>query len=193
MERSLNKDYKYKKMISPNLENINSNNISLNDLVIHKQYNINNNNKSIDLQIYDYIKKNSADNEKDINKKLKYQNISKIINNKSMDSKRLLNNNINSNIIHINNGKIINLSNLSNITYGTAKYDCYYENKRDKRTPKSNANVMKKNIKNKNINIKTNTSNYINNRKGTITEDYINTNKNLNKSGNINPILFTRK
>ena len=209
-ERSLNKDYKYTKMISPNLDNINSNNISFNDLIINKPYNINNNNKSIDLQIYDYIKRNSEDNEKDINKKIKYQNISKMNNNKSMDSKRLLNNNINnkninSNIIHINNGKIINLSNLANFTYATEKYDCYYENKRDKRekrdkriTPKSNTNIIKKNNKNRNINIKTNTINYINSRKGTtIEEDYTNTNtntnKNLNKSGNINPILFSKK
>ena len=207
-ERSLNKDYKYTKMISPNLDNINSNNISFNDLLINKPYNINNNNKSIDLQIYDYIKRKSEDNEKDINKKIKYQNISKMNNNKSMDSKRLLNNNINnkninSNIIHINNGKIINLSNLANFTYATEKYDCYYENKRDKRekrdkriTPKSNTNIIKKNNKNRNINIKTNTINYINSRKGTtIEEDYTNTNtnKNLNKSGNINPILFSKK
>ena len=204
-ERSHNKDYQYKKMISLNIDNINSNNISLNDFIINKPYNINNNNKSIDLQIFDYIKRNSEDNGKDVNKKVKYQNISKMNNNKSMDSKRLLNNNINSkninsNIIHINNGKIINLSNLANFSYATEKYDCYYENKRDKSnkrdkriTPKSNTNIIKKNNKNRNINIKTNTINYINNRKGTTIEDYTDTNKNLNKSGNINPILFTKK
>jgi hypothetical protein len=50
-----------------------------------------------------------------------------------MDSKRLLSkgNNHNNNIIHVNNNtKIINLSNLNNVSYATEKYYCYYENKR---------------------------------------------------------------
>ena len=183
-ERSHNKDYKYKKMISPNTDSIN-NNMSLNDFVINKPYNINN--KSIDLQIFDYVKKNSDDKE-NINKKISNQSLSKMNNNKSMDSKRLLNNNINSNIIHINNGKIINLSNLSNFSYATEKYDCYYENKRA--TPNINANNNKKYNTYKNKNIKTNINNYTNKKKPLIEE---NINKNLNKTSNINSILFTKK
>jgi hypothetical protein len=105
-----------------------------------------------------------------------------------MDSKRLLNNNINSNIIHINNGKIINLSNLSNFSYATEKYDCYYENKRA--TPNINANNNKKYNTYKNKNIKTNINNYTNKKKPLIEE---NINKNLNKTSNINSILFTKK
>ena len=183
-ERSHNKDYKYKKMISPNTDSIN-NNMSLNDFAINKPYNINN--KSIDLQIFDYVKKNSDDKE-NINKKISNQSLSKMNNNKSMDSKRLLNNNINSNIIHINNGKIINLSNLSNFSYATEKYDCYYENKRA--TPNINANNNKKYNTYKNKNIKTNINNYTNKKKPLIEE---NINKNLNKTSNINSILFTKK
>ena len=183
-ERSHNKDYKYKKMISPNTDSIN-NNMSLNDFVINKPYNINN--KSIDLQIFDYVKKNSDDKE-NINKKISNQSLSKMNNNKSMDSKRLLNNNINSNIIHINNGKIINLSNLSNFSYATEKYDCYYENKRA--TPNINADNNKKYNTYKNKNIKTNINNYTNKKKPLIEE---NINKNLNKTSNINSILFTKK
>ena len=183
-ERSHNKDYKYKKMISPNTDSIN-NNMSLNDFAINKPYNINN--KSIDLQIFDYVKKNSDDKES-INKKISNQSLSKMNNNKSMDSKRLLNNNINSNIIHINNGKIINLSNLSNFSYATEKYDCYYENKRA--TPNINANNNKKYNTYKNKNIKTNINNYTNKKKPLIEE---NINKNLNKTSNINSILFTKK
>ena len=183
-ERSHNKDYKYKKMISPNTDSIN-NNMSLNDFAINKPYNINN--KSIDLQIFDYVKKNSDDKE-NIHKKISNQSLSKMNNNKSMDSKRLLNNNINSNIIHINNGKIINLSNLSNFSYATEKYDCYYENKRA--TPNINANNNKKYNTYKNKNIKTNINNYTNKKKPLIEE---NINKNLNKTSNINSILFTKK
>ena len=183
-ERSHNKDYKYKKMISPNTDSIN-NNMSLNDFAINKPYNINN--KSIDLQIFDYVKKNSDDKE-NINKKISNQSLSKMNNNKSMDSKRLLNNNINSNIIHINNGKIINLSNLSNFSYATEKYDCYYENKRA--TPNINADNNKKYNTYKNKNIKTNINNYTNKKKPLIEE---NINKNLNKTSNINSILFTKK
>ena len=183
-ERSHNKDYKYKKMISPNTDSIN-NNISLNDFAINKPYNINN--KSIDLQIFDYVKKNSDDKE-NIHKKISNQSLSKMNNNKSMDSKRLLNNNINSNIIHINNGKIINLSNLSNFSYATEKYDCYYENKRA--TPNINADNNKKYNTYKNKNIKTNINNYTNKKKPLIEE---NINKNLNKTSNINSILFTKK
>ena len=183
-ERSHNKDYKYKKMISPNTDSIN-NNMSLNDFAINKPYNINN--KSIDLQIFDYVKKNSDDKE-NIHKKISNQSLSKMNNNKSMDSKRLLNNNINSNIIHINNGKIINLSNLSNFSYATEKYDCYYENKRA--TPNINADNNKKYNTYKNKNIKTNINNYTNKKKPLIEE---NINKNLNKTSNINSILFTKK
>lgn len=183
-ERSHNKDYKYKKMISPNTDSIN-NNMSLNDFAINKPYNINN--KSIDLQIFDYVKKNSDDKE-NIHKKINNQSLSKMNNNKSMDSKRLLNNNINSNIIHINNGKIINLSNLSNFSYATEKYDCYYENKRA--TPNINADNNKKYNTYKNKNIKTNINNYTNKKKPLIEE---NINKNLNKTSNINSILFTKK
>lgn len=183
-ERSHNKDYKYKKMISPNTDSIN-NNMSLNDFAINKPYNINN--KSIDLQIFDYVKKNSDDKE-NIHKKISNQSLSKMNNNKSMDSKRLLNNNINSNIIHINNGKIINLSNLSNFSYATEKYDCYYENKRV--TPNINADNNKKYNTYKNKNIKTNINNYTNKKKPLIEE---NINKNLNKTSNINSILFTKK
>ena len=183
-ERSHNKDYKFKKMISPNTDSIN-NNMSLNDFAINKPYNINN--KSIDLQIFDYVKKNSDDKE-NIHKKISNQSLSKMNNNKSMDSKRLLNNNINSNIIHINNGKIINLSNLSNFSYATEKYDCYYENKRA--TPNINANNNKKYNTYKNKNIKTNINNYTNKKKPLIEE---NINKNLNKTSNINSILFTKK
>ena len=183
-ERSHNKDYKYKKMISPNTDSIN-NNMSLNDFAINKPYNINN--KSIDLQIFDYVKKNSDDKE-NIHKKISNQSLSKMNNNKSMDSKRLLNNNINSNIIHINNGKIINLSNLSNFSYATEKYDCYYENKRA--TPNINANNNKKYNTYKNKNIKTNINNYTNKKKPLIEE---NINKNLNKTSGIDSILFTKK
>ena len=183
-ERSHNKDYKYKKMISPNTDSIN-NNMSLNNFEINKPYNINN--KSIDLQIFDYVKKNSDDKE-NIHKKISNQSLSKMNNNKSMDSKRLLNNNINSNIIHINNGKIINLSNLSNFSYATEKYDCYYENKRA--TPNINADNNKKYNTYKNKNIKTNINNYTNKKKPLIEE---NINKNLNKTSNINSILFTKK
>ena len=126
-ERSHNKDYKYRKMINTNLGN--NNTISLNDLIINKKRGIKDvNNKSIDIQVYDFIKKND---EKD--NKIKYQNSSKMSINKSMDSKRLLykGNNHNNNIIHVNNNtKIINLSNLNNVSYATEKYYCYYENKR---------------------------------------------------------------
>ena len=171
-------------MISPNTDSIN-NNMSLNDFAINKPYNINN--KSIDLQIFDYVKKNSDDKE-NIHKKISNQSLSKMNNNKSMDSKRLLNNNINSNIIHINNGKIINLSNLSNFSYATEKYDCYYENKRA--TPNINADNNKIYNTYKNKNIKTNINNYTNKKKPLIEE---NINKNLNKTSNINSILFTKK
>ncbi len=156
-ERSHNKDYKYKKMINNNLEN--NNFISLNDLIINKQKMMKDaNNKSIDLQTYDFIKKNN--DEKDY--KTKYNNSSKMSINKSMDSKRLLykNNasNNNSNIIHVNNGKIINLSNLNNFSYATDKYNCYYENKRT--TPNLNQNKEKTIITNQTNNLKINLNNY---------------------------------
>ena len=156
-ERSHNKDYKYKKMINNNLEN--NNFISLNDLIINKQKMMKDaNNKSIDLQTYDFIKKNN--DEKDY--KTKYNNSSKMSINKSMDSKRLLykNNasNNNSNIIHVNNGKIINLSNLNNFSYATDKYNCYYENKRT--TPNLNQNKEKTINTNQTNNLKINLNNY---------------------------------
>ena len=199
-ERSQNKDYRFKKLIS-NVDNSN-NHISLNDLIINKQNNVNN--KSIDLQIYDFIKKNKE--EKDIlNKKEKYQQLSKMSINKSMDSKRVLNknNNINNNIIHMNNnGKIINLSNLNNFSYATDKYDCYYENKRE--IPNLNLNNDKKKNSNKNKTIKNNinnnyyTNNNINNttnKKTEKKEENLNKTKPKNLNINIknNPILFTKQ
>ena len=200
-ERSQNKDYRFKKLIS-NVDNSN-NHISLNDLIINKQNNVNN--KSIDLQIYDFIKKNKEEKD-NLNKKEKYQQLSKMSINKSMDSKRVLNknNNINNNIIHMNNnGKIINLSNLNNFSYATDKYDCYYENKRE--IPNLNLNNDKKKNSNKNITIKnninnnyyTNNNNIINttNKKTEKKEENLNKTKPKNLNINIknNPILFTKQ
>ena len=199
-ERSQNKDYRFKKLIS-NVDNSN-NHISLNDLIINKQNNVNN--KSIDLQIYDFIKKNKEEKD-NLNKKEKYQQLSKMSINKSMDSKRVLNknNNINNNIIHMNNnGKIINLSNLNNFSYATDKYDCYYENKRE--IPNLNLNNDKKKNSNKNKTIKNNinnnyyTNNNINNttnKKTEKKEENLNKTKPKNLNINIknNPILFTKQ
>ena len=172
--RSHNKDYKYTKIIN--------NNISLNDLIVNKQKDINN--KSIDLQVYDFMKKNSESKE-NINEKTNYQILSKLINNKSIDSRRLLNKNKiinnnknNNNIIHVSNGKIINLSNLNNFSYTTEKYNCYYENKRT--TPNLNQEEKKNKANINKIN------NNINKKKEKKT-------KTNNPNININPILFTKK
>ena len=192
-ERSHNKDYKYRKMINTNLGN--NNTISLNDLIINKKRGVKDvNNKSIDIQVYDFIKKND---EKD--NKIRYQNSSKMSINKSMDSKRLLykGNNHNGNIIHVNNNtKIINLSNLNNVSYATEKYYCYYENKRVEPDLNQNKNNNKgKPIITNKYNAKTNPNNNTTTKKN-------NENKNVNKNqsnkkevsmNQINPILFTKK
>ena len=162
------------------------------------------NNKSIDLQVYDFMKKND---EKEY--RTKYQNSSSKINiNKSMDSKRLLYKGKSSNIIDVNNnGKIINLSNLNNFSYATEKYKCYYENNRVTPNLNQNQNNNKEKtiVTNKNkSNIKINMNNYttkksnenknlnknLNNKK-----EINNNNNNVNNSNNvnINPILFTKK
>ena len=196
-ERSNNKDYRFRKVISNIDTNIN-NHISLNDLIINKQNNINN--KSIDLQTYEFNKK-SKEEKDNTNKNGKYHN--KISINKSMDSKRLLNKNYNytNNIIHTNNnGKIINLSNLNNLSYATEKYNCYYENKRENQI--LNTNDKKKNQNsniNSNINIKNNINNknknYYTNKKTEKKEENLNKTKKktTNMNININPILFTKQ
>ena len=203
-ERSHNKDYKYRKMINTNLDN-NNNTISLNDLIINKQKIIKGmkdvNNKSIDLQVYDFMKKND---EKEY--RTKYQNSSSKINiNKSMDSKRLLYKGKSSNIIDVNNnGKIINLSNLNNFSYATEKYKCYYENNRVTPNLNQNQNNNKEKtiVTNKNkSNIKINMNNYTtkkSNENKNLNKNFnnkkeINNNVNNSNNVNINPILFTKK
>ena len=191
MERSHNKNYKYKKIIDVDIDYIN-NNISLNNLIINKKKDMNN--RSLDFQSYDFLKRKNEEKEK-LNQTSKYQNISKIINNKSMDSKKLLNknnsvNSKNNDIINVNNGRIINLSNLNNFSYTTEKYNCYYENKRT--TPNLTENKEKintKNINSKNTSIKININDYMTQN----NEKKENKKKNNNPNININPILFTKK
>ena len=131
-----------------NKENYNKiNSFSLNEMTINKYNNINN--KSIDLN-------KKKDKKSNLIKKIcNYKNISKISPNKSIDLNKLLKKYINnSQIIHVNNGKIINLSNLNNFSYSTDKYNCFYENKRDTNIPRATLNINNK--LNNSININNN-------------------------------------
>ena len=176
-ERSHNKDNNYKKIINTNLDN----NLSLNDLIINKR-NYNNtrdiNNKSIDLQIMEFLNRNNAEKE-NTNKKNKYTNQQKSNANKSMDSKRILskgnnNNNTKNNIIH--------LSNLNNYSYATDKYICYYENKRDTNIVKTNNNTNNNNNKNTNNNNNNNSKVYNTNKTNINNSKILNNSKLINNS-----------
>ena len=188
-ERSHNKDYNYRKVINSNLDN----NLSLNDLMINKR-NYNNtrdiNNKSIDLQIMEFLNRNDAEKE-NMNKKNKYMNQQKSNVNKSMDSKRLLSKGNNNNNKNTKNN-IIHLSNLNNYSYATDKYICYYENKRDTNVLKplniyNNKNTNNNNNNNNNSKIyntnKTNNNNskILNNSK-LINNSTINNNNRINNN-----------
>ena len=111
-----------------------------------------------------------------------------IIINKSIDPERLLKNNntINNDIISVNNGRIINLSNSINFSYTTGKFNCYYESRRT--PPNLEKNKERNNTKN-NKNIKININDYIN--KTNDEKEVKKINNNLNK--NFNQILFNKK
>ena len=128
-DRSHNKEYKYKKLNNTNLNPIMEARTirpHKNKMIINEDKYINRNNREI---VNDYLNK-SKHNQKSNN-------------NKSMDSKIINkeNNGHDKHIININNGKIINLSNLDKaFSYATDKYSCFYVNKREKVKPRSNAN-----------------------------------------------------
>lgn len=179
-ERSHNKDYNYKKIINTNLDN----NLSLNDLIINKR-NYNNtrdiNNKSIDLQIMEFLNRNNGEKE-NMNKKNKYMNQQKSNVNKSMDSKRLLSKGNNEKNPKNN---IIHLSNLNNYSYATDKYICYYENKRDTNIVKTNNNTNSNTNNNKNTNNNNNNSKIYNTNKTNNNNSKILNNSKLNNNSTI--------
>ena len=123
-ERSHNKDFKDISGSNSRINNL----ISINDLTINRQ------NKQKNIKDEKYTKGNTIDSE---NEKLKLKNHHRKnnSNNKSMDSKQSTKKGVNNHgnhIININNGKIINLSNLNGgFSYATEKYSCFYQNKRD--------------------------------------------------------------
>ena len=153
-DRSHNKEYKYQKLNNTNLNPIMETRTirpHKNKMIINEDKYINRNNREI---VNDYLNK-SKHNQKSNN-------------NKSMDSKVINkeNNGHDKHIININNGKIINLSNLDKaFSYATDKYSCFYVNKREKVKPRGNAN---------NQTIKLDVSKYYVNKKPKIENNEIN-------------------
>ena len=159
-ERSPNRDYKYQKINYTNLNNTTS-------PIIETRTNRQHKNKII-VKDDKYINRNTREIENDylnVNKHNQKSN-----NNKSMDSK-IINQDNNDHdhdkhIININNGKIINLSNLDKaFSYATDKYSCFYVNKREKVKLKGNVN---------NQAIKLNVSKYYVNKKPKLENNEIN-------------------